>query len=55
MPFFNPCRHRFLGFYCTYADSRCDEDDDCPDNGGAGYCAPGSDGMTSCQVFIPPP
>lgn len=54
LPFFDPCAHRFLAFFCTYDDSPCRSDADCAATP-QGYCAPGDDGMTSCQQFIPPP
>ncbi len=56
-PFYNPCNRRFVGFHCTYDESDCRSDQDCPPRGGLGtpYCSPGNDGMTTCESFIPPP
>jgi hypothetical protein len=57
-PFFDPCTHRFIGFDCTYNDSICRKDSDCPSNPmnpGNPYCAPGPNGATTCQSFVPPP
>lgn len=53
-PFFNPCNRRLDGFHCTYADSVCRQDSDCSGTS-FGYCAPGLGGVTSCEMFIPPP
>ena len=50
-PFFSPCNGRMLGFACTYDDSVCRADADCPGQ----YCAADTDGVTSCETFIPPP
>lgn len=54
LPFFDPCRGRFGGFFCTYDDSECRTDDDC-DPLSTEYCAAGEDGVTSCEEFIAPP
>jgi len=53
MPFFSPCTNRFAGFHCTYDQSECRTDADC--SGIGGYCAPGENGDTSCETFMPPP
>jgi len=56
LPFFNPCNHRFIGLNCTYADSLCKQDSDCLGGSmGNGYCAPGANGVTTCEDFLPPP
>lgn len=49
MPFFDPCNHRFAGFFCTYDDSACRSDADCSAQGK--YCDPGDDGHTSCETW----
>jgi hypothetical protein len=53
-PFFNPCNRRLDAFHCTYADSVCRQDTDCAGTS-FGYCAPGLGGVTTCEMFIPPP
>lgn len=53
-PFIAPCRGRISGFFCTYADSACVRNEDCAALQG-GYCDPGTDGVTECREFIPPP
>jgi hypothetical protein len=52
-PFFDPCNHRFEGFFCTYDDSPCRSDADC--TGAETYCNPGDDGHTTCETYYPPP
>ena len=58
--FREPCNGRVSGFFCTYDDSECRTNDDCPDDPstpGQEYCAPGpeGDGDTQCASFTPPP
>lgn len=56
--FFDPCNGRFSGFYCTYDDSACRTNEDCPgpnDAPNATFCSPGPDGATQCIEFQPPP
>ena len=53
MPFFDPCNRRFTGLQCTYADSLCRSDADCPTNGD--HCTAGQDGHTTCEPFHAPP
>lgn len=58
--FRDPCNGRVRGFFCTYTDSECRTDDDCPDDPntpGLEHCAPGpsGDGDTFCDTFVAPP
>lgn len=56
VPFFEPCRQRFIGTHCIYDDAPCRTDADCPANNGIGapYCRPDGD-STACDTFLPPP
>ncbi len=53
LPFFDPCKGRFGGLYCTYDDSVCRSDADCSEPGQ--HCVPGVDGVTACETWYPPP
>lgn len=56
VPFFEPCRQRFIGTHCVYDDAPCRTNADCPTGDGFGtpYCRPDGE-STACDTFLPPP
>lgn len=56
--FFAPCANRFTGFFCTYDDSTCRADADCPPPSmqfATPKCVPGGmDDETQCIDWLPP-